>query len=166
MLALRHFMLYTISKIKEVCIMAFCRECGEKVNDKAVICIKCGVPLSEKMQKQKLSGEKTAIHKSASFWLSLVTLIMALSSAVSIVYFVAAVDTWGSGYTYFYHDSAGGISGLIFSVFSLFAGIPTLILGIVEHNKAKTPDFVFLFIIIMFIVSLMSFAAGFVWLLG
>lgn len=38
--------------------MAFCQECGSEVNDKAVVCVKCGVPLAGASgSKMQQSGE-------------------------------------------------------------------------------------------------------------
>lgn len=35
----------------------FCRNCGKEINDEAVICIHCGVPVKARVQEQK-SGSK------------------------------------------------------------------------------------------------------------
>jgi uncharacterized membrane protein YvbJ len=45
----------------------FCSNCGKEIDDKAVVCVGCGVPITPKNAKPKMSGRMIAVAVLLSF---------------------------------------------------------------------------------------------------
>jgi hypothetical protein len=112
-------------------------------------------------------GAERGVAYSVSFWFSLVTLLFSILAIILVVYHVAALAHWAivnssHGFGGWWRPYGAGIAGFSFATISSALGIPTLILGIVEKHRKKIGNAVFLFSLIMFILSSAVFALGFV----
>lgn len=72
--------------------MAFCRNCGKEIDDKAVICVHCGVPISSKYKSgntNAASQAKNMMYKSAQSIGAILIVLGAIGVLVALVLCIA-----------------------------------------------------------------------------
>ena len=121
--------------------MKYCQNCGEQINDNAVICVKCGCSVVGRAKKART---KSAFY----FILSISLLVLSAISAFVANYIdstqlsgnaVAAMRTFGN-YAGVRANEIRGNMQLVFAyAFLLFLalGLIMLIIGIVKKAKRK-----------------------------
>lgn len=87
--------------------MKYCSNCGEQIDEKAVICVKCGVPVNgnnvtTSTYNQTSSNVQKQGHGAATA--SLILGILGVISAVITLIIAICVYAYYSNYTYSYYD--------------------------------------------------------------
>jgi hypothetical protein len=98
----------------------FCYNCGKELDDKAVVCIGCGVSVAREVPKNNSSTGKGV----ASFVLGILSVVF--SSLLLINFIIIAMDYYGNITT-----------NLIFTLFTYSLSITGLTLAVVERKTHK-----------------------------
>ncbi len=147
----------------------FCKICGNELNEKAVICPKCGCAV-EKVKPPKIKKEKNITNYFMIVkYITVILLCFAVMfMTLSIIYSYIKVndglyllgtsktgyDLYGSIYAYFYTDYEVSIPCLIFSILSYVFSAIGFALGFKKENKEKRFATDAMFIIANFILVL------------
>lgn len=100
----------------------FCSNCGEKLDDRAVICVKCGVPISN---NHKQPGKGLSI---ASMVLGIIAIFYGTLLSFSSIILVISNE-------FYYYEQI--IFSIIINFFPLILSITGLALGIASKSKIK-----------------------------
>ena len=142
----------------------FCKNCGNEVNDEAIVCTKCGCPISSYQAPKKepvvqeLPTEKVAKNFSFNVLSIIIALFVGLFSLLlpSVLKLIACFNTeyWGDGYSsltnYIYTFN---LSYVAFA-FTMAVSITNLVFLFINTKKEKD-KFTF---ILSLIINILTFA--------
>jgi predicted nucleic acid-binding Zn ribbon protein len=100
-------------------LFMYCYNCGAKIDEKAVICVKCGVPIVNMQNKAKARG--TSI---AGFVLGILGIIYCVLSFIGLLIFLL-------------DGTANFVTNLIDTIFAYGITIPGLCLSLAARKKEK-----------------------------
>lgn len=104
----------------------FCKNCGKEIDDRATVCVHCGVPVTvEEVEKRKVNGLAIAgfVVALVSLWLGI---YFCIASIVGLVLSIVGMATSKK------YNSCNGlaIAGLVISILSVVAwAIVWLVVG-------------------------------------
>ncbi len=106
--------------------MKYCPNCGERIDEKAVICPKCGVPIKKNIQIESQSVTQFLIWG----WISaIVSLFIPVIGAASIVLGYFTIKR---------HRTGAGIALIIVAVVFIYLGLTGFGTGFISgFNKAR-----------------------------
>lgn len=148
----------------------FCKNCGNELNDKAIICPKCGCAVTNikqntiranapqqvnaecEMQQGAYSAPKKSLICSI---LNIVTI--AFISASLMLLFMTLIDPYIRTYYYnydvdFYYDFDMFLVSFIFSVVAYLVATVSFVLGFFKNNRGSMITCISLFVIVNFLL--------------
>lgn len=152
----------------------FCKNCGNEINEKAIICPKCGCAIEEETQ---LTKRTTIINESNSYLnlcfnivnyitvglICLTLTAFALSIGLAEIYTsVSATDSryYFHAYSYFNPNISALIVSFVLSICGYAFETTSFVLGFFKNNKTKRITSDVLFIIVNCLLFLLLFCCS------
>jgi len=121
----------------------FCRNCGNKLNEGAAVCVSCGCLIENKIHKKnKNSQEKPNLEKVA-VWFSFSAKILIIAILFCLFYSIFDISLWSYTYrssTYYsagFNDAAC-LTAVILSSFAFTTSFVSLICFCIKTNELKS----------------------------
>jgi len=114
----------------------FCHNCGNKVSENAVVCVKCGVALNRKPISPTINTSYQPVNKKP-IGLGIASMVLGIVGAIFTLLTLIGIQTAFD--QVIFYTTMGEVLGFAFGyvlIQSIFA-ITGLVLGLIEQRKSK-----------------------------